>query len=299
MNDHRPLNHYLYLVFLAGAWGTSFMFVKISVATIPPITTAAVRVTVATLILLAVLFYQKKPFPTDPKFWMKASLLGLVGTALPYMLLSWGMQFIGSGTAAICMSFIPLTTFFLAHFMTEDEKMSWRGLAGILMGIVGILVLFYQVAGQDSGTSMSYMALGALLITAFGYALVGVLVKTLGSPSPVKISMAMLLVSALFLWPFALIFEQPWLISPSRESATALLFLSIISTALPTLVMVWLINQAGATFMSYNTYLVPLVGVLAGYVWLDEALKETTLVSLIFILAGIYIAQRKKKNMNG
>ncbi len=296
MPENRPISHYLCLLFLSVVWGCSFLFLKILSTSVPPMTIAASRITIGAIIIAAYVLFKREKLPSHASIWIKGTIIGLSGVGIPFVFISWAVQFINSGTAAICMSIIPLSVFVMAHFATHDEKMSWTGLLGIISGICGILVLFYDTLQVDNIGNWGIYALIAMLISAFGYALSNVLIKRYVKTDPINTSFVMLTTSALIIWPLTFIFEQPWTVSLGRVEILSILYLGILPTGITTMVLVIFTQIAGSTFVSYNTYIIPIVGVIAGYIWLDEALKQATFLSIFFIAIGIYISQTQKKN---
>ncbi|MDG1859603.1 MAG: DMT family transporter [Emcibacteraceae bacterium] len=298
MIENRPISHYFYLLFLAGVWGCSFMFIKIIAPTVPPITIAAARISIGALMIAAYVIFKGEKLPSHKSIWIKGSIIGLIGTGAPFILISWSMLYINIGTAAICMSVIPLCVFVMAHFAHKDEHMSWTGLIGIISGICGVIVLFYDsISISDEGMIGTY-ALIAMIIATIGYASANILIKSYVKTDPINTSFVMLTTSALAIWPLAFIIEQPLSIDYSSTEILLLLYLGILPTGIATMVMVILTQKAGSTFVSYNTYLIPIFGVLAGYFFMDEALKQTTILSIFFIAVGIYISQRPKQKRN-
>ncbi|MBL4601546.1 MAG: DMT family transporter [Emcibacteraceae bacterium] len=298
MTENRPLSHYLYLLFLSSVWGCSFLFLKIIAPDVPPITIAATRITIGVLVILAYVLIKGGKLPTHSSIWMKGAIIGIIGVGIPFVLISWAMLYINSGTGAICMSIVPLCVFIMAHFAHHDERMSWTGFIGIVSGICGIIVLFYDTLAVNNAGSMGTLALIAMLLAAFGYAFSNILIKKYVKTEPINTSFVMLTTTAILLWPLAFIFEQPLNIDFGSTEILTLLYLGILPTGITTMVLVIFTQKAGSTFASYNTYFIPVVGIFAGYMFLDEALKQTTFLSLSFIVLGIYIAQKKKKLRN-
>ncbi|WP_321398095.1 DMT family transporter [Emcibacter sp.] len=284
----------MYLLFLGLVWGTAFMFNKIAVQSIPPMTIAASRISLGALVVWIILRHRKLQLPSDLKSWAYIGLVGILGTAFPFMLVSWGVKYQNAGTAAICMSLIPLNTFVLAHFLTHDEKMSWMKLAGLLCGIVGILILFIDATLLEGSGLLPILGFLAFLLTGFFYSLSGVMIRHFKNKNPLVAATVMLICSSLAIWPLAMAVDQPWAVTPDAAGVWSIIFLGIMATGTATIVLVHLTHLAGATFVSYNTYLVPIVGVFSGYFWLDEPLKETTFASILFVLVGIYLTERWK-----
>ena len=133
-----------------------------------------------------------------------------------------------------------------------------------------------------------------LLVTSFAYALSGVMIKGLKNKDPLSTSAMMLITSTVIIIPLTLYFEQPWTLTPSAASLYSVAILGIFPTGLAALLLFHLTHKTSATFVSYNTYLIPLVGMAAGYIWLFEPLKMVYLVSTLFIFVGIYLAEKIK-----
>tara|TARA_R110002095_G_scaffold213776_1_gene204832 strand:+ start:1876 stop:2712 length:837 start_codon:yes stop_codon:yes gene_type:complete len=272
----------------------SFLFLKMIAPTVPPITIAAARITIGALVIAIYVFTKGEKLPSHRSIWLKGSVIGLIGTGVPFVLISWAMLYINSGTGAICMSVIPLMVFVMAHF--NDEKMHLLGFAGIISGICGVLVLFYDSLNvpSDNG-NMAFLALLGMMVASFGYAFANILIRRYVKTDPVNTSFVMLTTTSIVLWPLAFIFEQPLAVEYGNIEIMSLLYLGILPTGITTMILVIFTQIAGSTFVSYNTYLIPIVGVITGYVFLGEALKETTLLSILFIAGGIYVSQLKKK----
>lgn len=295
MTDNRASSHFIYLLLLAVFWGSAFLFVKISLDSISPLTIAAARISIGAIVITLITLKMGVKLPRAPSEWFHCAIVGVTGTVLPFLLVNWSMQFVHSSLAAICMSLSPLFTIILAHYMTHDEKFSTSKLIGIIFGIVGVASLFYGTITELGNSLIMYLALSGLVVTSFFYALAGVLVKKLKNKDPLSTASAMLISATLISIPLALIFEKPWTLTPTSSAIYSILILGIFATGIASLILFHLTHLAGATFVSYNTYLIPLVGMAAGYIWLAEPLKATYLVSILFIFAGIYLAEKRKK----
>jgi len=132
---------FIWLVFLSLLWGPSFMFVKVAVQEIPPLTLVATRVSLAALMLYFVLRAQRRTLPAFGPIWKHFAVVGLLSNALPFTLLSWGELYIDSALAAILVGTTPLFTLILAHLFIADERLNTTKAGGVLLGFGGLIVL--------------------------------------------------------------------------------------------------------------------------------------------------------------
>jgi drug/metabolite transporter (DMT)-like permease len=273
------------LLSLATIWSSSFGFIKVAVETIPPFSVTAGRLSLAAVVILAYARLRGHRFPDEPGLWAKFLLVGLFGNALPFALISWGEQTIDSGLAAILMAVMPIATLLLAHFFAENERMNPARITGVAFGFAGVLVLIGPDALRGLGheaTRQTAVAAGAVC-----YAIATVIARRLPK-MPTSLSSAGALISAVaFTLPMSLLFDRPWLLSPSVESAVAVVVLGLFPTALAYILYFTLLRRTDANFIALNNYLIPCLGVVWGIVFLDEILHWRAVLALGIILTGI------------
>ena len=139
---HRLPNarDYGLLLTLAAIWGSSFAFIKVGVAEVPPVTLTAVRLVLAAMFMAGVMMMRGSSLPTAKSAWVMMAVSALIGNALPFALIAWGQQGIPSATSAILMGIMPLITMMVAHAFTKDEKVNTRKAAGMATGFIGLIV---------------------------------------------------------------------------------------------------------------------------------------------------------------
>src|SRR6185295_13603898 len=135
------LKNFLWLLFLAALWGPSFLFIKVAVAEIPPLTLVAGRVEIAGILLYLILRAQGRDLLPFGPIWRHLVVVALVQNAIPFVLFGWGEQYIDSSLAAILNGTTPLFTLMLAHFFTSDDRLTPTKTVGSLIGFGGLLVL--------------------------------------------------------------------------------------------------------------------------------------------------------------
>ncbi|MGI9465299.1 MAG: DMT family transporter [Aestuariivirgaceae bacterium] len=280
---------YALLMALALIWGGSFLFIKIGVETIPPITLTALRLIAAAVILIIAARLAGQFLPVNKAVWSSIALAALFGNALPFTLISWGEEVIDSGLAAILMAGMPLFTLVCAHLVTDDEKMNRRKVIGVMCGLAGLIVLI----GPDKLSQLGDDAVRQLAVAAASlcYAVHALIIRRIKAVPAKALAAGIMIASTVMIVPMALVLEQPWQLEPSNSSLAAALVLGIFQTAIATLMMFALIQKQGATFFSQINFLVPLIGVAYGIMFLAERPQPSAYVALGLILAGIYIVR--------
>ncbi len=281
--------HFLLLLLLAALWGPSFLFIKIAVETIPPITLVLGRIGIAAVLLWLFLRFSGGRLPTSGRVWGLLAVMALVQNAIPFVLFSWSEQFIDSALASILNGATPLFTIFLAHFFTQDDRLSVMKLVGALIGFGGLVVLVIPsfLDGVQSTT------LGVLAMTVAA-ALYGVAIvfsrKYLRGLPPLVAPAGQMILATLFLLPTALIVERPFqLPMPSIPSLLSVVTLGIFGTGIAFIVYYRLIAEVSASYVSMVTYIIPIVGVILGVVVLNEQLNWYSYVGCGLILFGVAI----------
>ena len=276
---------YLLLVALGAVWGSSFVLIKVALATIPPVTVAIGRVAIGALVLIALVAIQGAAWPRDRRSWLLLAAMGVLGNVIPFSLINWGEVRIDSGLAAILMSTVPLATIILAPAFVRDEPITAGKVIGVVLGMIGVVVLIGP--GVLLGSHGELLGQLAVTAAAISYALNGLVARQL-PPMPVAvISAGALLCATIAGVPLSLAVDQPWQLAPSASSLAALVGLGIVNTAGGYLLLFWLTMRAGAGFASFNNFLVPVFGVMWGIALLSERPSPMALMSLALIFAGL------------
>jgi len=283
------LKNFFWLLFLAALWGPSFLFIKVTVAEIPPFTLVAGRVGVAAAVLYLILRLQRRSLPRLGRVWGHFAVMGFFANALPFVLFSWGEQYIDSALAAILNGATPLFTMVLAHWLLADDRLTASKLAGVLLGFGGLLALIGPSLG--GGMQTTTWGLLAIVVAAASYGVAIVYARRhLRRLPPLVGPTAQLLMATFYILPLALLFEQPWRQSiPSWPVIGSWLALALFGTALAFVVYYHIMKQMSATFLSMVTYLVPLFGLLLGVVILDERLSWNAYLGCGLILLGVMV----------
>lgn len=291
MQQHRTLTDWALLLALSAMWGSTFMFNKLGVATVPPATLVAVRCAVGLFTLLALLNLRGLRLPPWGPIWGTYTVMALLGNAVPFYFITWGQQVVDSALAGITMSIMPLATLVLAHFFVSGEHLTWRRAGGFALGFLGIVLLFDPAALTDVGGSREIVYQLGVLAGALCYAANSVTARRLVVADFLVAASGTLLVATVVSVPVALVVDRPWTLEPSLGSVASILWIGVGPTGIATVFYYRLISSAGPTFMSIVNYLSPAIAVLLGVALLDEEPGVNAYAGLALILSGIAVSQ--------
>ena len=280
--------HWLVFVLLGAIWSSSFMWIKIAVQEIGPITLVAFRVLFGLLFGVAVIVIQRVQLPRSLKEWFPPLLLGITNVAIPFFLISWGEQSIDSAVAAILDATVPLFTILIAHYLLHDDKMTVPKVAGLLIGFAGVVILMSKDIGASFGSVRGQLA---VIVACVFYAGSAVYARKTTEDTPGIVRSVGPLVSATAaMWLATFLIESPVKIPQLGITWISLLFLGIVGSGVAFIMLYYLIHEIGPTRTSMVTYLFPLGGVILGVVFLDERLSWQLVVGALLIILSLGVA---------
>jgi drug/metabolite transporter (DMT)-like permease len=273
------------LAVLATLWGASYTFIKLGVATIPPITLIAARTLIAGVLLLVVMRWRGLSLPHDAASWRRFLFQACLNSVIPFTLIAWAERSIDAGLATILNSTAPVFTFLLTFAITRHEPVSARKLFGVLAGLAGIcLIVGMQALGGLGEQLAAQIAVVAATICYAGAAIFSRGFKGLDPMAPAAGS---LLSGTAILVPLSLVVDRPWTLAPSVSSMLALMGLAVFSTALAFVIYFRLIQTLGSVGTTAQAYLRVPIGVAFGVLFLGETLTSTAWVGLGCVVVGV------------
>ena len=273
------------LILLSILWGGSFFFVELALRDLPTLTIVFARVTLAALALHLYVLATGQRMPADQKLWIAFFIMGLINNFIPFSLIVWGQVYIESGLASILNATTPIFTVVLAHFLTQDERMTSNKLTGVILGLAGVIVLIGPESLQGLGSNV--WAQLAVIGAGISYAFAGIYGRQFKGVSTTFTATGMLTGSAVMMLPMALIFDQPWTLQASMISVIGVIALALLSTAAAYLIYFYILSEAGATNVLLVTLLVPASAILLGVFVLGEQLHWTAYAGMTLILMGL------------
>lgn len=284
---------WILLLALAAIWGLSFPVLSIAVETVPPSTTVAVRLIVGALTIFIIMKARGLAFPSTWRVIAIPALVGIIGNAVPFTLISWGQEAIGASLAGILMAVMPLGTLVLAHFFSQGERMTGRGVAGFALGFAGIITLMGPSAlnGMGDGDLIRQLA---VLGGALCYSIAAIIARKAAVVDPIVSTTIALISGSMVMIPFAAFVDQPWHITPDAQAISALIYLGVMATALGNFIYFLIAQRTGASFLSLTNYLIPVFAVLLSIAMLSEAPTALSLFALGLILIGVWFSQRSR-----
>ena len=274
------------LLILSILWGGSFFFVEVALTELPPFTVVLGRVGFAAIALILLVYGVGHRLPADFRLWGAFCVMGALNNLIPFSLIVWGQTQIASGLASILNATTPLFTVLLAHFFTKDEKMTPNRIVGVLLGLVGVTVMF---GGEIlAGLGLGGIAKLAVLGAAFSYAVAGIFGRRFEDTPPVVAAAGQVTATTVLMLPVVLLVDRPWnLPAPSLTTWGVVVGLALLSTAVAYLIYFRILATAGATNLLLVTFLIPVSAILLGVTILGERLEPRQFAGMALISLGL------------
>ena len=280
---------YLLLSLLSLIWASAFFNIKIATYSFGPVTIAFLRVFFGALPVLLLCYFKKIKIEAFSKDWKWFAIIGLVNLVIPFILISYGVKFVQSNLAAILMSTTPLSSTVLAHFFLKGEKFNLLKTIGLLIGFSGIVFLF---SDNFLINENNFVAALLILLGSTCYVIGGVITLKISNKKNENVTGSILIWASIMLFPLTLIFEKPWLLNPSMDSIISVIYLGIFPTGIAWLLRFKILKTNGLIFHSQVSYIIPIFGIILGYIFLKEIITSKIIVALIAVFIGIYLARK-------
>jgi len=286
------MREYALLGLLSLLWGSSFTLIKVAVADYPPATLAALRIFVGGMALLVLAKARGLVFPRSARRWGELLLQGVLQGALPFSLISWAELHLASGLAGVLNSTVPMFVFVISVFALRSTPFAALKFVGVLAGLGGVATL----AGAQTLTQLS--ASGALpvlavLAASLSYACGALFGHRFADQSPVVTAACSLLGGSMLMLPLCAALDAPWTLAPRLAPTLALLALSLLSTALASVIFFRLVRTLGSLATTTNAYLRALVSLLLGALLLGEPLTWPVGIATLLIFTGVALVTRR------
>jgi len=286
-------------ILLGLIWGSSFLWIKIGVQEMDPATLVAYRVSIGAVAMLAYLRLTGGRLPRRARELAPLAALGMVSTALPFFLITWGEQYIDSGTAAVLNALTPIFSLILAGLILHTESVTLVRVLGVMTGFAGAALLASREFALR-GDLLALAGTGAVAAAAISYAFGASLSKAMvhGTP-PNVVAAGNLTFGAAFVWVFTFLSGSDPAFPTQLDSILALLWLGLLGSFFAFVLLYFLIEHLDATVASMVTYLFPVVGVTLGVVFLREVLDARLVIGTALVVVGIVVVSLRYDQVVG
>jgi drug/metabolite transporter (DMT)-like permease len=291
MRETKSIDYFI-LTLLALIWASAFFNIKIATYSYGPLTIAFLRIFLGAIPVILLCYFKKIKIEAFSKDWRWYAAIGIINLVIPFFLIAYGVKDVQSNLAAILMASTPLSASVLAHFFTKNEKINLTKTIGVLIGFSGIIFLF-----SDNILINENNFISALLILCGStfYVIGGLLTLKISDKKNENVTASILIWGSLVLFPISMIIEQPWNLSPRLDSSLSLLYLGIFSTGIAWLLRFHILKHNGLVFQAQVAYLIPIFGVILGFLFLSEAITPKVIISMIAVIIGIFIVKKGNK----
>jgi drug/metabolite transporter (DMT)-like permease len=290
---HELASRTQWLLFLALGlmWGSSYLFIKLAVDDFGTFTLVALRLAIGAALLWVVIRAAGQALPREPRIYGHLVVMAVVNIVIPFALITWAEQSVDSSIAAILSSAVPLFAIVIAPLFLHDEPIRVNGLIGLAVGFVGVIVLTsndLSIAGADVTGEIAL--LGAALSYAVGavYARRNMRGVPPMIPAVFQVTFAMLIAGTI-----AIVLEHPWDARPDGEAIFSILWLGILGSGLAYLAMFRLLAVWGATRTTLVAYEIPVVGIVLGFLVLNEPVDGRLLIGTALVVGGVALVNSR------
>src|ERR1051325_8244751 len=282
---------------LCGIWGSTWLFIKLGLNDLPPVTFAGIRFVIASLVLFAFIRLRRIRLPRDRSDWMFLALTGVLSFTLNYGLVFWGEQYISSGLAALLQAALPAFGLVIAHFHLPAERMTAVKLAGVLLGVTGVAIIFSNQLRFDGPKALAGSV--ALVLSAVCAAYSNVLVKAYAK----KFEPTVIAGTQMFFGLFPLVIVgfvtegSPLKFHWTPMAVISLFYLAIVGSVIAFILYYWLVRRIDVTKSMLIGLGTPVTAVILGMLVLHEEMHWRTLIGGALIIGGIalLVIRRKKR----
>lgn len=285
---------------LCGIWGSTWLFIKLGLADLPPLTFAGIRFLLASLILTAIVVTRGVRWPRGGKDWILIAVVGVLQFSLNYGLVFWGEQHIPSGLAAVLQSTFPAFGLVIAHLYLPHERITLLKVMGVLMGIVGIAVIFsdqLSVAGH-----MALLGSVALVLSAFFGSYGNVLVKAYSQKiDPLALAAGQMACGFLPLLALGIATEgNPFHFRWTLVAVGSLTYLVVVGSVIAFALYYWLVRNMEVTKTMLIALVTPVTAVILGLLVLHEKLNWRLFAGGACIISGLglIVFRKPQKTMS-
>ena len=278
-------------------WGSTWLFIKLGLEDLPPLTFAGIRFVIACSILLVIIRIRGLQLPRSGSDLKLLALTGFLSFTVNYGTIFWGEQYIPSGLAAVLQATIPAFGLVIAHFYLPGERMTWAKLFGVALGVVGVAVVFSNQLAIAGGKALAGSV--AVVVGSAVVAYSNVLVKARGE----KLDPAILAAGQMFFGLIPLLIlgisleENPLKFHWTARAVLSLFYLAIVGSVIAFLLYYWLVQNMDVTKSMLIALVTPVVAVIVGMIVLREELNWRTIVGGAMIMSGIgfIVLQKRRK----
>jgi drug/metabolite transporter (DMT)-like permease len=272
---------------LCGIWGSTWLFIKVGLADLPPLTFAGLRFLIATAVLLLFVRARGVRLPAGRREWLLLAISGILAFTINYGLIFWGEQFISSGLAALLQATIPAFGLIIAHLYLPGERMTPTKIFGVVLGVIGVGLIFSHQLNLSGERALAGSV--ALVLSAASVAYANVLVKAYGKElEPAMLAAGQMLFGLVPLLVLGAVFEgnplrQHW----TWRAVVALFYLALVGSVVAFQLYYWLVRRMDVTKTMLIALVTPVVAVTLGILVLDEHLTARMLLGGLLIIGGI------------
>jgi drug/metabolite transporter (DMT)-like permease len=279
---------------LATMWSSSYAVIKFGIATVDSSVLVAGRMLVGTVVIFTVLKLRGLSLSRSKADWLSYTVTGLLGSALPFLLITHGEQTVDSALASILMGVSPVITLLLAAWLIPDEALTFRTAFGVFGGLIGVAVLVGPAALLGLGNQLAGQT--AIIGATFCYAASTVYIRRFVSRPPLEMASGSMIMGTIFITMIVLFSgAEISSIQLTLPSLGSIVYLGVFSTACANLIYFYLVPRLGATRMSQVNFAVPVGGAILGFLILEEALTAQRISALIIIIGSVYLSTSKRK----
>ena len=302
MREPKLIDYFL-LTFLSLIWASAFFNIKIATYSYGPVMIAFLRIFFGAIPVVGLCLFKKIKIEAFSKDWYWFALIGVVNLVIPFFLIAYGVQKVQSNLAAILMATTPLSATVLAHFFTKNEKINFIKVFGVLIGFSGIVFLFSDkfLINEENFISAVFILVGSTF-----YVIGGLLTLKISNKKNENVTSSILIWATIFILPISLIlyyfnpthvfaFTHDLHFSHRIDSTLSLIYLGTVPTGIAWLIRFRILKNNGLVFQAQVAYLIPIFGIILGYIFLNEIITSKVIIALVAVIVGIYLVKKSSK----